>query len=293
MVPPEQGLRAGHPPRLQIDDRLIVEDELFAFDGVAERVLQFQVFEGFGIHLRGEEAEGIAAVLLAFVHGGVGVLEQGFGVFAVVGKDGDAEAAGNQHLGAVDDEGLGQALQHLARQQLRVMGVVKVGQDDREFVAAEPGHRIRFPHAGGQAPGGLLEQFVTGVVAQGVVDLFEAVQVEEQDGDLGSVPSAPGQGMGQAVHEQRAVGKLGQRIIVRLQAQLFLALPYGLIGGLGFLQRRTRRLGGRFRLLLCRQKRRLGGVSFHDPPQLRPIAVQKGVSFFPSVTKVVHEAPVQ
>ena len=238
-------------------------------------------------------SRGVAAVLLAFVHRGVGVLEQGFGVFAVVGKDGDAEAAGNQHLGAVDDEGLGQALQHLARHQFRVMGVVKVGQDDREFVAAEPGHRIRFPDAAGQALGGLLEQFVTGVVAQGVVDLFEAVQVEEQDGDLGSVPAAPGQGMGQAVHEQRAVGKLGQRIIVRLHAQLFLALLYGLIGGPGFLQRRARLLGGRFRLLLCRQKRRLGEVALHDLPQLRPITVQQGVSFFPSATKIVHGAPAQ
>ena len=52
-----------------------------------------------------------------------------------------------------------------------------------------------------------LEQLVTGGVAEGVVDRLEVVEVHEQDaGGVRLVPS--GEGMADAVHKQRAVGRV-------------------------------------------------------------------------------------
>ena len=60
-----------------------------------------------------------------------------------------------------------------------VLAVDVLAQHD-ELVAAQPGHGVRWAedrrHPVGQVP----EEFVTGVVAVGVVDDLEAVQVDEE-----------------------------------------------------------------------------------------------------------------
>ena len=70
-----------------------------------------------------------------------------------------------------------------------------VGEQHGELVAAEPGDGVLGPHRAGQPVGGDLEQPVAGVVAQGVVDLLEPVQVEqaERDGAAGALGLLAGQ----------------------------------------------------------------------------------------------------
>ena len=51
---------------------------------------------------------------------------------------------------------------------IRVLGLIE--QQDDEFVAAEPHHRVGRPHATDHPFGDGLQQFVAGVVAQAVVD---------------------------------------------------------------------------------------------------------------------------
>ena len=55
----------------------------------------------------------------------------------------------------------------------------------------------------------LAQQVVAGVVAEGVVDRLEAVEVEEQDG---AVAVRAGEGGLDALDERRAVGQPGQRV---------------------------------------------------------------------------------
>ena len=58
-------------------------------------------------------------------------------------------------------------------------------------------------------------------MAEAVVDLLEPVEVQEEHGDvLGAGPLL--QRLGDALAEQRPVGQLGERVVVRLVHQLFL-----------------------------------------------------------------------
>ncbi len=58
------------------------------------------------------------------------------------------------------------------------------------------------------------EEFVTGLVADGVVDRLEAVQVDEEDGGASVAAAAAGQGLADAAGEQGAVGQVGERVVL-------------------------------------------------------------------------------
>ncbi len=66
---------------------------------------------------------------------------------------------------------------------------------------------------GADAVGDLAEQVVADVVAPGVVDQLEAVDVEEEQGDVGAVAAGPGEGLLQVVEQERPVGEAGQRVV--------------------------------------------------------------------------------
>ena len=92
-------------------------------------------------------------------------------------------------------------------------------QEHGELVAAEPRERVAAAHDALQARGDLLQQAVAGVVAERVVDLLEAVEVDEQQ--RGGLAAALGRGQRglHAVVEQRAVGEVGQVVVQGLVAQ--------------------------------------------------------------------------
>ncbi|GGK36939.1 hypothetical protein GCM10008955_33520 [Deinococcus malanensis] len=69
------------------------------------------------------------------------------------------------------------------RDALCVPGVAKVPEDDREFVTAHAGHEVAGANRLVERPGHFLVQFVANIMTQGVVDLLEAVEVDEQDAE--------------------------------------------------------------------------------------------------------------
>ena len=74
-----------------------------------------------------------------------------------------------------------------------------------------------------EALGDLLEQLVAGVVAEAVVDLLEAVEVDEQHGERRRAErSRPRERLVEPVAEERAVGETGQAVVERLAGQLLL-----------------------------------------------------------------------
>lgn len=77
-------------------------------------------------------------------------------------------------------------------------------------------------HAAAQALGNVLEQQVTHLVAPGVVQGLEVVQVYKQHGRRHSRAAAAGQHLLQAVYQQAAVGQLGQGIVKSQVAGFFL-----------------------------------------------------------------------
>ena len=93
---------------------------------------------------------------------------------------------------------------------------VDVVQEDDELVAAEAGRRVDFPDRLAEAVGDGHEQCVADVVPQAVVDDLEAVEVEEQDGELAiGIAARTADRAHQAVSEELAVRQAGQAILVR------------------------------------------------------------------------------
>ena len=81
-----------------------------------------------------------AALLLGLVHRGVGVHQQGLEVLAVVRIDRDADARVDEDLVAGDANRSARLLRMRRASLAASSGCVSPGDDDRELVAAEPGH---------------------------------------------------------------------------------------------------------------------------------------------------------
>jgi hypothetical protein len=66
----------------------------------------------------------------------------------------------------------------------------------------------------------LAEDAIAGLMAERVVDVLEAVEIDEQDGQPGLVAVRTLQCLVQPVAQQQAVGQAGQRVVVCLVVEL-------------------------------------------------------------------------
>ena len=98
----------------------------------------------------------------------------------------------------------------------------EVLQHDGELVAAEARDGVLRAHALLQARGGGAQDAVAGGVAERIVDVLEAVQVEEQHRDAAALPARAHDRARQPLRQQRAVGQAGQRVVVGQVAQFLL-----------------------------------------------------------------------
>jgi hypothetical protein len=127
-------------------------------------------------------------------------------------------------LPAVDHERPRQPLEDPLGHCGNLLVVAGVLDEHGELVPAEAGHGVAGPHAGVEPLGHLDQEPVAGGVAQAVVDLLEAVQVQEQHGHRGCFPPAPFEGVVDPVLEQGPVGQRGQVVVEGLVGQLVLEL---------------------------------------------------------------------
>jgi hypothetical protein len=95
--------------------------------------------------------------------------------------------------------------------------MVQLPEQERELVAAQPGDDVVALQAALDARTDLGEQAVAVEVAEGVVDLLEAVEIHDEYGErLGPAFEAGAELPNDQIPEQDAVGKPGQRVVRRL-----------------------------------------------------------------------------
>ncbi|OIQ92176.1 hypothetical protein GALL_258530 [mine drainage metagenome] len=99
-----------------------------------------------------------------------------------------------------------------------------LGEEQHELVAAGAGDGIDVADAAGYRDRHIDQQLVADGVAKAVVHVLEAIEVDENDRDGLAVPLRQGDGVLQPVVEQIAVGKPGERVVVRLAFQLRLVV---------------------------------------------------------------------
>ncbi len=207
-------------------------------DGRAEPFVQFGAALQVGAHGRGVEHHPALALGLGAVHREVGVAHQLVGGGARVGgrtafrgAEGDPDAGGDAEFAAADPVGLGERGAQPFGELLDLEPAERAADQGGELVAAEPGDGVPAADGALEPAGGLDQQLVADLVAGGVVDRLEAVQVEEEHGDPGArlVLRASGcQGGPQPLGEQRPVGQVGERIVERVVLQLGLQHdPFG------------------------------------------------------------------
>ncbi len=142
----------------------------------------------------------------------------------MTGKDGRADGDGHRQLAAAQIHRFLKFVDEVNRDMLGIGGIGQRGEDGGEFIAAHAGQRIGGAQAALQARRQLAEQFVAVGVAVGVVDKFEAVDVDEQNGQGIGGARRGGEGELQPIVEQSAIGKAGEGIVVGLKRQLFVEL---------------------------------------------------------------------
>ena len=96
-----------------------------------------------------------------------------------VESDTDGRASTNFVVG--ETNWLCKGADNLARQDGRALGFVEFSLNYRKLVPTETRHRIGLANHHPQNFRNRLEQFVANRMAQGIVDLFEAVEIEEVD----------------------------------------------------------------------------------------------------------------
>jgi hypothetical protein len=115
---------------------------------------------------------------------------------------------------SIGDERMLQVVKNFPRRQLRAIDVGR-RQHHGELIAAQPRHRIRRAQRIAQARGHFLQHHVTGVVSERVVDFLETVQIDQQHREALVVTMRAQDRLLQAIEKQRAVGKIGERVVVR------------------------------------------------------------------------------
>jgi hypothetical protein len=112
-------------------------------------------------------------------------------------------------------KGLGGGAHQVFRHQRGGVDGLGVGQDHGELVAADPGddvggaQRLAQPFADG------LQHDIAGLMAEAVIDLLEAIDVDEQQGRTAAFPGMALQRLRQPEFEGMAVGQPGDAVVER------------------------------------------------------------------------------
>ncbi len=156
-----------------------------------------------------EHLVAVLAITLGGIEGDVGLSHQ-LHVGARRALAGDADGSGDLHLVAADHPALAADLQDLPAEAVQAGVAERLGQD-AEFVAAQPRqHRALGDHSG-HGGADLAHQLVAGLVAQGVVDGLEAVEVHHQHVLHLAIAR---QAHGELLDEALAVQTAGQGVVV-------------------------------------------------------------------------------
>ncbi len=128
-------------------------------------------------------------------------------------EDRDADARRQLERDAVDQERLVERAANALTDEERARRVGSALEDERELVAAEARDGVTRARDTLESPGEMLQDRVTGLVPEGVVDFLEAVQVEQHQREARAVSLRGQEGLLEAVVEEPAIRKLGERVV--------------------------------------------------------------------------------
>ena len=218
MIPVREGLEAHNRSGQKVDARLVVKEELPPLGRLLQRTDELQLLgivriDGWAVR---QQPHG---PLLRGVDRDLGVLEQRLRILCVLREVRDADRRIDRNRRAADDHRRLDPGAYSFREGGDLL-VALVLDDDRELVSAQPGEQRTRAHDDAQACRGLDEDDIAGFVAEGVVDLTEAVEVDLEDREAPVPPSGALDGVRQALDEVRPVREPGELVEECLRVDL-------------------------------------------------------------------------
>ena len=186
MTPAHERLGTHHRPAVQIDHRLVVQLELVALHGPLQVGLERQPAADLtGKHrlVLGDAAAVLRLVTLRVVHRHVRLREHLLRGNPLPRGDRDPDTGMREDLPATQIHRLPNLVEQPGRDVVRLGPVVEIFKQDDELVAAHPRGGVSRTKLRRDPARDRAQQFVTGGMAETVIDRLEVVQVDEQDGD--------------------------------------------------------------------------------------------------------------
>ena len=212
MAPADERLDALDFTGVQVQLRLVEEHEFIVGQGLAQILVQLKAHDLTLLHALGIELVGISALFLGAVEGNVCISQQCIRVQAALWVYRNTHSGGNAVGLALNLEGLIKALFDLTQQVDDVINVVHLLLTEHELIAPGVGHQQAFVAETVQALGHFDEQFIPELVAEGVIERLETVQIQHHQGDLSHLAVGNVQGVGQVFHKEPTIGQAGEGI---------------------------------------------------------------------------------
>ena len=220
LPPAQQRLDGGRLETAEADLRLEVQHEVAALDRLAQRLLDAEAVRGRDQQLRVVDAEAVAAQFLGAEQRGVCSAQQRRRIAPVLGEGRRAAAHADRELTAIDDDRPLEEADQAARAPLDLVDRARVGEDQRELVAAQSRDEARFAAHLPQSFADAHQHTVAELVAEAVVDRLEVVEIEEQHRELSATAGGRHDHLVQPREELTAVRQVRQRIVLGEVPQL-------------------------------------------------------------------------
>ena len=178
MLPAHQRLEARNLVGGNVDDRLVMHRHLVLDECVPQVLLDLAAMIGSVLQIARVEPVFAASAALRAVEREIGGLDDLLGIETVIRRDRHADRSTDDRAQAVDRIGLREHLDQLTAQIPQHAAIVDIGQHDLELVAPDAADIAHVADHLLQPRRELLEQFVARRVAQRIVDLLEAVEIE-------------------------------------------------------------------------------------------------------------------
>jgi hypothetical protein len=185
MPPAQQCLRADNGAVDETDFRLEIDLKFFLRVGPR----QFEIERAARLNLRAmygqKKAARAAAIRFCLVQREIGISEQFFDARSVIRCDRDAGAAADAYGVLIDFKILRKPIEHCVDDLADRAWIAAFRNNQNKLVATEPEYLDVGVRVGGfdESLADLGQELVANRVAEGVVDIFEAVKIEQRDRD--------------------------------------------------------------------------------------------------------------
>ena len=220
VAPADQRLDAGDRLALQVERRLVEQEELAGVERVLEVDLECEPVLRCCPHPGLEHDPAVLARALGFVQREVGIAEKVIGRASL--RERDPDTRGHRQglpFGRSRVDWLAEYLADPLGDELGPGVEREILEQHDELVPAEPSNGVSLAHDTQQARGDDTQQLVAGRVAEAVVDALEVIDIHVQGSHPLTAAASAAQHLLCPVDHQYSVGQACERVVQRLVAE--------------------------------------------------------------------------